>query len=78
MTESPPLAAATQADPAVEQKPKKKKQDSFVGSDFSYGDISLPKVDQYHHTMLRNEKVDGFDCYVIQSVPANFSTPVSR
>ena len=35
------------------------KKDSFVGSDFSYGDITLPKVDQYRHTLLRTEKVDG-------------------
>ncbi len=47
------------------------KKDSFVGSDFSYGDITLPKVDQYRHTLLRSEKVDGFDCYVVESMPAN-------
>ena len=47
------------------------KKDSFVGSDFSYGDISLPKVDQYRHTLLRTEKIDGADCYVIECVPAN-------
>jgi outer membrane lipoprotein-sorting protein len=47
------------------------KKDSFVGSDFSYGDISLPKVDQYRHALLRSEAVDGFDCYVVESVPAN-------
>jgi hypothetical protein len=47
------------------------KKDSFVGSDFSYGDISLPKVDQYHHTLLRSETIDGSDCYVIESTPAN-------
>jgi outer membrane lipoprotein-sorting protein len=47
------------------------KKDSFVGSDFSYGDISLPKVDHYSHTLLRSEKVDGFDCFVVESVPAN-------
>jgi outer membrane lipoprotein-sorting protein len=46
------------------------KKDSFVGSDFSYGDISLPKVDQYRHTLLRSEKVDGVECYVVESVPA--------
>jgi hypothetical protein len=46
------------------------KKDSFVGSDFSYGDITLPKVDQYRHTLLRSEKVDDHDCYVIESVPA--------
>jgi outer membrane lipoprotein-sorting protein len=46
------------------------KKDSFVGSDFSYGDITLPKVDQYRHTLLRSEKIDDHDCYVIESVPA--------
>jgi uncharacterized protein len=47
------------------------KKDSFVGSDFSYGDISLPKVDQYRHTLLRSETIDNHDCYVVESVPAN-------
>lgn len=47
------------------------KKDSFVGSDFSYGDITLPKVDKFRHTLLRSEKLDDQDCYVIESVPAN-------
>lgn len=47
------------------------KKDSFVGSDFSYADISLPKVDQYRHKLLRSETIDRHDCYVIESVPAN-------
>lgn len=46
------------------------KRDSFVGSDFSYGDISLPRVDQYKHTLLRSETVDSVDCHVVESVPA--------
>jgi len=47
------------------------KKDSFVGSDFSYGDISLPKVDQYRHSLLRTEAIDQHDSYVIESIPAN-------
>jgi hypothetical protein len=47
------------------------KKDSFVGSDFSYGDITLPKVTQYRHTLLRAEKIDEHDCYVVESVPAS-------
>ena len=47
------------------------KKDSFVGSDFSYGDISLPKVGQYRHALLRSEVVDQADCHVIESMPAN-------
>jgi outer membrane lipoprotein-sorting protein len=47
------------------------KKDSFVGSDFSYGDISLPKVDKYHHSLLRSETIDGAECYVVESIPAD-------
>ncbi len=46
------------------------KKDSFVGSDFSYGDITLPKVDQYRHTLVRSERLDEQDCHVVESVPA--------
>lgn len=45
------------------------KKDSFVGSDFSYGDILLPKVEFYKHALLRAEALDGQDCYVVESVP---------
>ena len=45
------------------------KKDSFVGSDFSYGDIALPKVDLYQHTLKGREQVDGADCYVVESTP---------
>ncbi len=47
------------------------KKDSFVGSDFSYGDILLPVVDTYRHTLVRTEILEDEDCYVIESVPAN-------
>jgi len=47
------------------------KKDSFVGSDFSYGDILLPVVDTYRHALVRSEDLEGEDCYVIESVPAS-------
>lgn len=47
------------------------KKDSFVGSDFSYGDILLPKVSLYRHTLLRSEAVDGHDCRLIESTPVD-------
>ncbi|WP_447985291.1 outer membrane lipoprotein-sorting protein [Nitrospira sp. Nam74] len=46
------------------------KKDSFVGSDFSYGDILLPVVDTYHDQLLRSEIVDGEDTYVVEMTPA--------
>ncbi len=50
------------------------KKDSFVGSDFSYGDISLPKVDLYEHRLLGSETVGGQDCYKIESTPRTEAT----
>lgn len=50
------------------------KKDGFVGSDFSYGDILLPKVDLYQHTLLRSEVIDGHDCYAVQSLPKDDTT----
>jgi hypothetical protein len=50
------------------------KRDSFFGTDFSYGDILLPAVDKYRHTLLRQEALDGKNCYVIESVPLESKT----
>lgn len=50
------------------------KKDSFVGSDFSYGDLSLPKVDLFEHRMLGAQTLNGQDCYMIESVPKSDST----
>ncbi len=45
------------------------KKDSFVGSDFSYGDISLPRVDLYEHRLIGSQVVDGVECYQVESTP---------
>jgi hypothetical protein len=50
------------------------KRDSFVGSDFSYGDLLLPTVDTYRHSLLKSEILDAEDCYVIESIPASEQT----
>jgi outer membrane lipoprotein-sorting protein len=44
---------------------------SFVGTDFSYDDISSQNrnTDLDNHRVLREEKLDGHDCYVIESSP---------
>lgn len=42
---------------------------SFVGSDFTYEDISGRDVSADGHTLMREERLGDADCYVIQSVP---------
>ncbi len=45
------------------------KKDSFVGTDFSYGDVIGHKVGEWNHTQVAEEVVDGQPCYVIESLP---------
>jgi len=43
--------------------------DSFLGSDLTYEDISYRGLDEDSHKLLREEKIDGKDYYVVESVP---------
>lgn len=45
------------------------KKDSFVGTDFSYGDVIGHKVEDWNHAEVRQESIDGRTCYVIESTP---------
>ncbi len=45
------------------------KRDSFVGTDFSYGDVIGHKVSDWLHQFIKEDKVDGRECYVVESVP---------
>lgn len=53
---------------------------SFVGSDFSYEDISGRDLGADSHTSLREERLGDSSCYVVQSTPkapADFSRKLS-
>lgn len=43
--------------------------DYFMGTDFTYDDMGDRNVDEDRHTLLREEKIDGVDCWVVESVP---------
>lgn len=53
---------------------------SFMGTDFSYDDISATSrgVDLDNHTLLREENLGRTACYVIQSVPKDSSFQYSK
>jgi outer membrane lipoprotein-sorting protein len=42
---------------------------SFVGSDFTYEDVSGRNIAADTHTLIREEKIGDKDCYLIESVP---------
>lgn len=47
---------------------------SFMGSDFSYADMTDREVDDYHYTYLKQVRLHNQDCHVIQSVPKTRKT----
>ncbi|MBO1363757.1 outer membrane lipoprotein-sorting protein [Prevotella sp. A2931] len=48
---------------------KSSKTDYFMGSDFTYDDMSTRSVDEEKHTFVREETFDGHRCWVVESVP---------
>lgn len=44
------------------------KSDYFMGSDFTYDDLGDRKLDDDNHKLLREEKMNGKDCYVVESI----------
>jgi len=54
---------------------------SFVGSDFTYEDVSGRELEADTHTLLPEEKLNDKPCYVIQSIPktkSDYTRKISR
>ena len=47
------------------------KKDSFLGTEFSYGDIVGAKVEEYEYNLKGEEDIDGVKCYAIEAIPAS-------
>ena len=45
------------------------KSDYFMGSDFTYDDLGDRHPSSDTHKLLREETIDGEDCYVVESIP---------
>src|SRR5260370_4419764 len=45
------------------------KKDSFVGADFSYGDVIGHRPSDWNHKIVKSESVNRQDCFVLQSTP---------
>lgn len=45
------------------------KSGPFMGSDFAYEDIASQEVEKYSHKFIREERLEEFDCYVVERRP---------
>ncbi len=49
------------------------KDRSFVNSDFTYEDLEKRQVDSDTHSILRSERYEQYECWVLDSVPKTSS-----
>jgi hypothetical protein len=54
------------------------KKEYFMGSDFTYDDMGNRDVDSDSHKLLREEKINGVDCWVIESTPKDGDEQYSK
>lgn len=47
------------------------KQDSFVGTDFSYEDLEAEKLDAYRYELIGEETHDGTATWIVEAVPTD-------
>ncbi len=54
------------------------KSDYFMGSDFTYDDLGDRHPSEDTHKLLREETINGEDCYVVESIPKGEDYMYSR
>lgn len=54
------------------------KAKSFLGTDLSYYDIEDHDLDEFTYRYLKDEAVDGIDCYVVEVVPKDKDAPYAK
>ena len=47
------------------------KDSAFMGSDFSYADMTKPVLDEWRYTLVKEVDVRGNPCWIIQALPAS-------
>jgi len=50
----------------------------FMGSEFAYEDLSSFEVKKYRYRYLRDETLDGHECFVVENVPAYADSAYSK
>ena len=47
------------------------KKNYFMGTDFSYEDLRNEKLDDHTYHLIKEETLEGKNCYLIEALPAN-------
>lgn len=55
----------------VKRISSRNKSGSFMGSEFSYEDISSQEMEKYSYRLVGKERIDGRECFVVEFVPVD-------
>jgi outer membrane lipoprotein-sorting protein len=55
----------------VKRIASRNKSGPFMGSEFAYEDLASQEIEKYSYKFLREEKLNGSDCYVIERDPVD-------
>jgi len=53
----------------VKRISSRNKSGPFMGSEFAFEDLGSQEVEQYKYKYLRDETIDGIDCFVVERTP---------
>ncbi len=53
----------------VKRISSRNKSGPFMGSEFSYEDLSSFEIEKYNYNYLRDETINGMDCFVVEQTP---------
>lgn len=62
----------------VKRISSRNKSGPFMGSEFAYEDMASFEVEKYSYRYLRNESLNGLDCFVIESYPVDTNSGYTR
>ena len=54
------------------------KSGPFMGSEFAYEDLSSQEVEKYTYKYLKDDKVDGVDCFLVEQYPVSKDSGYTR
>jgi outer membrane lipoprotein-sorting protein len=54
------------------------KSGPFMGSEFAYEDLSSQEVEKYNYKFLRDESINGEQCYVVERIPIDKNSGYTR
>ena len=62
----------------VKRISSRNKSGPFMGSEFAYEDMASFEVKKYRYRYLRDEQLDGVDCFVVESYPEDKNSGYTR